>query len=140
MQKKFLVPTLLLLLTIFSSFHPQPVHSPTRLTPSALDLFVQNNINADITQVDFVSPLQTISYFNIPAGGGFASGFLQFDDQNVITVIMTFNGTPSPGAVARFYNNQHTLVGTIPVVTGANRFRLYPPIASDAILVIVDPN
>ena len=143
MQKKTTVLAMMLLMLIsLTSFTPGP-SGKVNLAPTACDLWVENHTAEDLTTIEFISNLATVTFSNILANGGTNGGMngsvLQFDDQEPVTILITFNNPP-PGAVARFYNwGSNNLVGTLNIVPGINRMRLYPPLASDVIKVIIDP-
>jgi hypothetical protein len=113
-----------------------------QVTPLGCDLYAENNTDVYIASVNFVSSLDNKTLSNIPPSFADA-GMLNFDDQDAITITVTFSQRIPRNAIARIYNMGSTnQVGTINIAAGATggTTRIYPPIGGDAIYVIVDYN
>ena len=129
-------------LILCSSFMPVS-SSQLQVTPTACDLFVQNNTDQDLTSANFISSIDNVTLSNTAPLGGTNAGRLQFDNAAPVTITLTYSVPPAGNTIARIYNNgSKNLVGTINIAAGATggATRIYPPIASDAFFVIVDPN
>lgn len=142
MQMKKTLSVIFAALILCSSFVPVS-SSQIQVTPTACDLFVRNNTDQDLASANFVSSLDNVTLSNTAPFGGTNAGVLQFDNADPVTITVTFSAPPSGNTIARIYNNgSGNLVGTININAGAigGTTRIYPPIASDAFFVIVDPN
>lgn len=127
-------------LILCSSFIPVP---SKQVTPTACDLWVENNTNQNLASVNFISNLDNVLLSNIAPFGGTSVGILQFDDADPVTIKVTFSAPLSRNAIARIYNGGSTnQVGTITIAAGASGgvTSILPPLATDAFFVIVNTN
>ena len=142
MQMKKTFSVIFAALVLCSSFMPVS-SSQFQVTLTACDLFVQNNTDQNLASANFVSNLDNVTLFNIAPFGGTNAGILQFDTADPVTITLTLSAPLPGGAIARIYNHgANNQVGTINIAGGASSgsTRLYPPFATDAFWVIVDPN
>jgi hypothetical protein len=142
MQMKRTLSVIVAALILCSSFMLVS-SSQSRVSPTAADLWVENNTAQPLASANFKSNIDDVTFFNIAPFGGFSAGVLQFDNVDPVTIFLTFSAPLPGGAVAQIYNNgSHNLVGTININAGAKSgvIRIYPPIGSDAFIVRVYPN
>jgi hypothetical protein len=142
MQMKKTLSVIFAALILCSSFM-SVTSGQFQVTPTACDLWVQNNTDQNLASVNFVSNIDNVTLSNTAPFGGTNAGALQFDNADPVTIRVTFSAPPNGNTIARIYNNgSSNLVGTININAGAigGATRIYPPIASDAFFVIVDPN
>ena len=125
-------------LILCSSFIPV---SSNQVTPTACDLWVENNTTQNLASANFNSNLDDVTFFNIAPLGGASAGILHFDNADPVTITITFSAPLTVNAIARIYNNGSTnQVGTINIAAGSTtgKTRIYPPLATDAFWVRIN--
>lgn len=138
MKQEKTLSVIFIALIFCSSFIPVS----SRVDPTAADLYVENNMDVPLASANFVSMLDKVTLSNIAPFGGSEAGVLQFDNQDAVTITLTFGARLSRNATARIFNGgSNNQVGTITIAAGATSgtTRIYPPLASDAFWVIINP-
>lgn len=127
MRKITFLSLLILALFSFSSF-----------AQTGGDLYVENNTDQTLSNINFTSSVTMVSFANITPGNS-QSGMITYNYPDNITITLFFSTVPA-GAVARVYNSDFSNPdGTFNIQPGLNIFQLNGPIASGGILVHVDP-
>src|SRR5690349_799489 len=108
--------------------------SQSRVSPTAADLWVENNTAQNLASANFKSGLDDVTFFNIAPFGGTNAGVLQFDNADPVTITLTFSARLTRNAIAIICNGgSNNQVSTINIAAGASSgtTSIPPPLASD---------